>query len=228
MLKDVKYSIYYAGHIFDFKHLTGNYELSKIISKTSKQKFRCILPQDLEQTDSRSVAIRDNDLYTLARCDLALFHFDGTEVDSGTVVEFIVAKMLNIPSVVIRTDFRQGGDQGKDGDPWNLMMSGYPYTKTLAHHSMALYQEHGSRGMQFIIAQSIINEFESLLLEIRQAHLESKEVRSQMVAETVSQYLTILGRCGDSLTDLFKGGEKELQDLICSKFDKLCIPPITL
>jgi hypothetical protein len=83
--------------------------------------------------------VRDQDLLHVVSCDLGLFHFDGSELDSGTVVEFIVSKLLDIPSVIVRTDFRSGGDLGLD--PWNLMCSGYPRTKILLLDAMVSYQK---------------------------------------------------------------------------------------
>ena len=83
--------------------------------------------------------IRDKDIVTLIGCDLALFNFDGPELDSGTVAEFMFAKFADIPSLLLRTDFRRGGDQGED--PWNLMMSFYPRTRTLCLNSLEIYKE---------------------------------------------------------------------------------------
>jgi len=75
---------------------------------------------------------------------MALFNFDGTELDSGTVVEFMLAKFLDLPSVILRTDFREGGDQ-KDGDNWNLMCSFYPRTQAVKVNAMFWYQENLER-----------------------------------------------------------------------------------
>jgi hypothetical protein len=36
-----------------------------------------------------------------------LFLYNGTELDSGTVVEFMFSKFADIPSVIVRTDFRK-------------------------------------------------------------------------------------------------------------------------
>jgi hypothetical protein len=71
-------------------------------------------------------------------CDVGLFHFDGPELDSGTVAEYMLAKMLDIPSVIVRTDFRAGGDSS---DPWNLMLSGYPRTEVITLDAMSIYQK---------------------------------------------------------------------------------------
>jgi nucleoside 2-deoxyribosyltransferase len=133
--------VYFAGELFDHKHLTGNALLAEWIARASEGRYRCILPQDLEQIATRAVQVRDQDLRSVLQADVALFNFDGPDLDSGTVVEFVLAKMLDIPSVILRTDFRAAGDQRTDGDPWNLMCSGYPRTRTIITNGMALYQE---------------------------------------------------------------------------------------
>ena len=79
----------------------------------------------------------------LINSDVALFSFDGVELDSGTVVEFMIAKMLDIPSVVYRTDFRGGsGEEAIDQHEykWNLMVSFYPRTKVIQMNGMVVYQ----------------------------------------------------------------------------------------
>ena len=118
----MEYTIYFAGELFDHKHLIGNALLAAHIERLANGRYRCVLPQDLEQTDSRAVDIRNQDLIGVATCDVALFNFDGSDLDSGTVVEFVYAKLLDIPAVILRTDFRGGGDQDTDGDAWNLMV----------------------------------------------------------------------------------------------------------
>ena len=132
-------TIYLAGELFSAKHLAGNAALAGHISQFSGERFRCVLPQDLPQAASAR-AIRDQDLRALLGCDAAVFHYDGLELDSGTVVEYLFAKFADMPAVLVRTDFRHAGDQ-KEGDPWNLMNSFYPRTSTLWLNSMDLYQE---------------------------------------------------------------------------------------
>jgi nucleoside 2-deoxyribosyltransferase len=136
-----EYTIYFAGELFDHKHLLGNALLAAHIERLSDGRYRCVLPQDLEQTGTRAVDIRNQDLIGVATCDLALFNFDGPDLDSGTVVEFVYAKLLDIPAVILRTDFRGGGDQDTDGDAWNLMASFYPRTRNVTLNAMAWYQE---------------------------------------------------------------------------------------
>ena len=135
------YTTYFAGELFDHKHLIGNAILASHVERLSDGLYQCVLPQDLEQTGYRSVDIRNQDLIGVATCDLALFNFDGPDLDSGTVVEFVYAKLLDIPAVVLRTDFRGGGEQKPGGDAWNLMASFYPRTRNVTLNAMAWYQE---------------------------------------------------------------------------------------
>ena len=148
----MEYTIYFAGELFDHKHLLGNALLAERIARLSDGMYRCVLPQDLEQTHSRAVDIRNQDLIGVATCDLALFNFDGSDLDSGTVVEFVYAKMLDIPAVILRTDFRGGGDQDSGGDAWNLMASFYPRTRNVTLNAMAWYQE--ARGESATVADA--------------------------------------------------------------------------
>ena len=135
------YSVYFAGELFDHKHLIGNAILAEAIERYSDGRYNCVVPQHLEQATDRAVDIRNQDLKQVIACDLGLFNFDGTDLDSGTVVEFMVAKFLDIPSVILRSDFRSSGDQDKDGDDWNLMCSFYPRVRVLGFNAMGWYQE---------------------------------------------------------------------------------------
>jgi len=132
--------IYFAGSLFSHKDLTGNRLLADAVDAGSADRYACVLPQDIETSSHRARDIRNGDFERLLQCDGALFNFDGSELDSGTVVEFIFAKMIDRPSVVLRTDFRTGGDQC-DGDPWNLMCSFYPRTRILLRNGMDEYRK---------------------------------------------------------------------------------------
>jgi nucleoside 2-deoxyribosyltransferase len=163
------FSVYFAGELFSAKHLIGNAMLADAIARCSQRKFICILPQALELRQNQPKTIRDQDILTLLDCDLALFNFDGPELDSGTVVEFLFAKFADIPALLLRTDFRASGDQS--GDPWNLMNSFYPRTKVLWVNSMDVYQSALHREKQDSdpnqtlvdqIAERVINELDAL------------------------------------------------------------------
>ncbi len=134
-------NVYHAGDLFDFKHLSGNLLLSQAIADVSRGRYRTLLPQANEGNKKRNANIRNGDLDMVMSCHLALLNFDGTDLDSGTVVEFMAAKMLDIPCVLLRTDFRNAGDQAVSADPWNLMCSGYPRSRTLLVNALALYNE---------------------------------------------------------------------------------------
>lgn len=135
--------IYFAGELFTHKDLLGNAMLAEAIYAHSNGKFRCSLPQNFEQRKSQPKKIRDEDILSLIDCDIALFNYDGQELDSGTVVEFMFAKFADIASLIVRSDFRGGGDCVGESQilPWNLMTSFYPRTKTLLLNSAQIYKD---------------------------------------------------------------------------------------
>ena len=137
--KPRRLSVYFGSELFSIKHLVGNAYLAEAIYEKSHGRFLCRLPQDCELRGLHPQTIRDQDIRALFECDLALFNFDGTELDSGTVVEFMLAKFADIPAVILRSDLRGAGDQGR-GDPWNLMASFYPRTVTLHMESLIDYR----------------------------------------------------------------------------------------
>jgi nucleoside 2-deoxyribosyltransferase len=135
--KKQSYTIYFGSELFSLKHLIGNAYLAEAIYEKSHGKYLCMLPQDFEPRGKTARAIRDQDIRSLLNCDLALFNYDGTELDSGTVVEFMFAKFADIPSVILRSDLRQGGD---GPEPWNLMSSFFPRTASVIVNSLADYK----------------------------------------------------------------------------------------
>ncbi len=135
------HTVYFAGELFSAKHLIGNAYLAEAVHEKSHGRYLCRLPQDFELRSHHPQVIRDKDIRSLLECDLAVFNFDGPELDSGTVVEFMFAKFADIPCVVLRSDFRAAGDQPAGGDPWNLMVSFYPRSVSVPVHSMALYKK---------------------------------------------------------------------------------------
>ena len=160
------FSVYMAGELFDHKDLVGNALLAEHINRISQGRYGCVLPQNIDITDSPPEDIRNQDLKRLIQADLSIFSFDGTELDSGTVVEFMVAKFLDIPSVIIRSDFRSSGDQGKDGDDWNLMCSFYPRTRIIRFNAMTVYQEAVSKTESIDDAiQELYGKMSSVIIE---------------------------------------------------------------
>jgi nucleoside 2-deoxyribosyltransferase len=168
------FTVYFAGALFNHKDLTGNALLAAHIEQGSDRHYVCVLPQDLEPATTRAVDVRNQDLQQVMMCDLALFNFDGTELDAGTVVEFMFAKFLDIPAVILRSDIRAAGDQGEDGDDWNLMCSFYPRTRLVQVNAMAWYQQarqeadslqDATQQLYRRLAQAVIEELDQVRQE---------------------------------------------------------------
>jgi hypothetical protein len=183
------FSVYFAGELFSAKHLIGNAMLADAIAKCSQHRFVCVLPQSLEQRQNEPKSIRDQNILALLDCDLALFNFDGAELDSGTVVEFLFAKFADIPALLLRTDFRVGGDQL--GDPWNLMNSFYPRTIVLCINSIEIYrsalcqEKQGPNPNQNLvdqIAERVVSELDSLT--------KTPSILSKELAEPVYRWIS--------------------------------------
>jgi nucleoside 2-deoxyribosyltransferase len=180
-------SIYFAGELWNHKDLIGNEILASYIEKCSQERYRCVVPQNLEQATNRAVQIRNQDLKQVMVCDLCLFNFDGTELDSGTVVEFMFAKLLDIPCVILRSDFRSSGDANKDGDPWNLMVSNWPRARVLKLHAMAEYQSafRATGGDLSASTESLYTRIASLVIENFDAVMHEHALASRRVLEPV-------------------------------------------
>jgi hypothetical protein len=137
--KKRSYTVYFAGELFSLKHLIGNAWLAEAIYEKSHGKYRCLLPQDFVWRGRGPRSVRDGNLRALVACDLALFNYDGPELDSGTVVEFMFAKFADVPSVLLRTDLRRASDWR--GVPWNIMTNFFPRTATVLVPSLSDYRK---------------------------------------------------------------------------------------
>ncbi len=155
--------IYFAGGLFSHKDLIGNAMVAEFIERLSQNRYECLLPQNIEFRAADAQSIRDDDIIALLKCDLAIFNFDGTELDSGTVVEYMFAKFADMPSLILRTDFRNGGDS--DSLPWNLMVSYYPRTRNVLMNAASIYRESQKNSELFAenIAKKIVIELDELL-----------------------------------------------------------------
>lgn len=130
-------TVYFASELYGLKHLIGNAYLAEAVYEKSHGRYLCALPQDLEPSGVRPHPIRDQGIRTLIACDIALFIFDGAEIESATAIEFMFAKFADIPAVILRSDLRVGGD---GSDPWTLMASYYPRTVNIILDSLASYK----------------------------------------------------------------------------------------
>ena len=205
--------IYFAGDLFDHKDIAGNLLLAEAIEEVSERRYKVELPQDSECNNLRSVTeIRDRDFELLFTCDCIVANFDGTELDSGTVVEFCFAKMLDMPAVLLRTDFRKGGDNGVD--PWNLMCSGYPRSKTLLISAMEQYHLARKSGQTSAgIVQNMHRNTAKLIVAALDDVFNATPLHSPDEAEDA---MKLCVKCaGGILPDLFP--DERIQALVKSK-----------
>ena len=128
--------VYWGGDLFDLKDLVGNRMLAEAFEQQAAGRWQAVLPQENGSNGERSGSIRDDDMEQLFTADALVANFDGTDLDSGTVAEFCFARFIDIPAVLLRTDFRNHNDTATCPDPWNLMCSGYPRTEVLLYNAM--------------------------------------------------------------------------------------------
>jgi len=192
--KKKSYTVYFASELFSLKHLIGNAYLAEAIYEKSHGKYLCVLPQNIEQRRTTAHSIRDADIRALLACDLALFNYDGTELDSGTVVEFMFAKFADIPAVILRSDFRHGGDQV--GDPWNLMSSFYPRCASVVLNSIGLYKTA-------MHAQTMCEQIALACVRALDRVVAVEPVMPKHLREEVYQWLALMPN--------FRGKQKDLR-----------------
>lgn len=199
--------IYFAGGLFDHKELAGNMLLAKKIELLSAGRYQVLLPQDFESAQTDATSVRNNDYKLLMACDLIVANFDGVELDSGTVAEFCCAKLLDLPAVLFRTDFRNGVERPGAVVPWNLMISAYPRTVNLIINGMDelvrsgrdLDTYHNSIAERIIAAMDDVVAMKPLLPQ----------------EDLLKHYKRTLQLLGGGMSELFT--EQDLQSLISEK-----------
>ncbi len=210
-------TVYFAGELFNAKHLVGNAYLAEAVHEKSHGKYLCRLPQDFELRSHHPQLIRDKDIRSLLECDLAVFNFDGPELDSGTVVEFMFAKFADIPCVILRSDFRAAGDQGPGYDPWNLMVSFYPRAVPVPVHAMALYKKAHAAAKRAALddvtrlagqhstatAQTVCDQIAALVVKGLDRAAKLEPAMPRHLREEVYQWLALMPG--------FRGDEKKLR-----------------
>jgi nucleoside 2-deoxyribosyltransferase len=135
----VPYTIYAAGGLFTQHEIATNVFLKEAVARCSNGKFQLVLPQSKEMRDldgpDAAATIRNVDLVEVVRADFLLARFDGLELDAGTVVEFMMAKALGKPALILRCDHR-GLDSDTFDAPYNLMARNWP--RTIEVHTPSL------------------------------------------------------------------------------------------
>ena len=138
------YTIYSAGGLFTQDELATNVMIKEAVWRLSNGKFQLFLPQsrefqELDQPDIEAY-IRNTDLLEVVKADILLVRFDGLELDSGTVVEYMMAKFLGKPTVILRSDFRSVSFL-PSCEPYNLMIKNWPRTMEIHLNSYGIWAE---------------------------------------------------------------------------------------
>lgn len=151
MKQRLKLTGYFAGALFSAQDLFGNRALGAEIERVSDGLVQIDLPQDLSvQETGNGKGTRSADYLGMIQRDFVIANFNGPELDSGTVAEYMVASMIGIPRVQFRSDFRNVGDvrtyfdssitvRPTEAVPYNLML-GHDESATVFVNSMELYK----------------------------------------------------------------------------------------
>jgi nucleoside 2-deoxyribosyltransferase len=136
------YNIYSAGGLFTQDELSTNILIKEAVWRLSNGQFQLFLPQSRELQELHrpdvETYIRNTDLLEVVKADIILVRFDGLELDSGTVVEFEMAKSLGKPTVILRTDFRRVSFADLC-EPYNLMVKNWPRTVEIQLNSFEIW-----------------------------------------------------------------------------------------
>ena len=118
--------------------------IKEAVWRLSNGKFQLFLPQsrELQELDRPDLEayIRNTDLLEVVKADIILVRFDGLELDSGTVVEFAMAKSLGKPTVILRSDFRRVSFLPLC-EPYNLMVKNWPRTLEVHLNSFEIWAD---------------------------------------------------------------------------------------
>ena len=209
--------IYFAGDLFDAKDLAGNLLLAEALEKASQGRYQVMLPQESESEVKcrTSQSIRDTDFELLFTCDVIVANFDGPDLDSGTVVEFCFAKMVDMPALLLRTDFRNGGDvELPDNQPWNLMCSHYPRTGTAVINAMVCYHEQKMKSSD---SKTLLDNFYREIASKITVELDKVTAEKSWLpaGELLNQYKRAVKSVGGTLESRLSG--EVLEKLVSSK-----------
>lgn len=145
----------------------GNAMLAEAISDLSDRRYCCVLPQNFPERNRTPLEIRDDKLRTLMECDLALFNFDGAEIEAGALAEYMTAKFADMPCVILRTDSR--GESDEVFHPWSPMVQYFPRTEVEVFNAASIYQA--------VFAEFPMTEAEEVLIEERSSEVSRTMVR---------------------------------------------------
>lgn len=161
-------TVYFAGPLFNLQELFGNRQLAHSVQRRSGGRYKLILPQktELQGHHANVKEIRDNDIRHVQDADMVMANINGADLDSGTVVEFMIAKFLDKPALLLRTDFRAMVCDGENVSYYNLMLSNYPRTIFLRIDTLGLLSKkrHNHDVILAQISDEIIRSLDELWL----------------------------------------------------------------
>lgn len=173
MTPEAPLNIYFAGDLFTHKDLIGNAMLAEAIADISDHRYCSVLPQNFPAADKSARQLRDEQLRTLIECDLALFNFDGSELEAGAVVAFMTAKFADIPVVILRTDHR--GHEAEHAHPWSPMAQFFPRCAVEVVDANSIYEN--------VFQEFPITAVRDILIEQRSSEVACTMVR--VIAQAV-------------------------------------------
>ena len=158
----------------------------------------------------------------MVSCDLALFLYEGSELDPGTVVEYMIAKTADIPTVILRTDFRGAGDQGGTGDNWNLMSSFWPRSISVKVDAMLGYKaglaKVGARpGEGALAGEILVEEVASQVVAAFEQVLRLEPRLPPELRDSVYKWLGLMPGFRDGMDE---GNVLDMQRRCADKVDK--------
>ena len=198
-----KYTVYAAGGIFTQHELATNVFIKDSVWRQSNGKFELVLPQskELRELDRPDIAayIRNVDLVQVVKSDLFLARFDGLELDAGTIIEFMLAKFLGKPTVILRCDSRRLGGKSLD-EPYNLMVKNWPRTTEVHYDSLIKFtggfaEEQKMTGKDSTFQTTIKAELKTVMNgidEIAQIIIGGLEAVLEMKSPYPSKYQEIV------------------------------------
>jgi nucleoside 2-deoxyribosyltransferase len=199
------YTIYSAGGLFTQDELATNIMIKEAVWRLSNGKFQLFLPQsrELQELDQPNLEayIRNTDLLEVVKADILLVRFDGLELDSGTLVEYMMAKFLGKPTVILRSDFRSVSYLPLC-EPYNLMVKNWSRTMEIHLNSFEIWAElfsaerlalgdseslHGLMNAELGTLQKSVDEVAKQVISALEAVIEMKSPYPPEYQEIVYQ-----------------------------------------
>jgi nucleoside 2-deoxyribosyltransferase len=177
------YTIYSAGGLFTQDELATNVMIKEAVWRLSSGKFQLFLPQsrEIQELDRSNLEpfIRNTDLLGVVKADILLVRFDGLELDSGTVVEYMLAKYLGKPAVILRSDFRSATFLPECG-PYNSMVKNWPRTVEIQFHSYGTWAELFAEARKNLGSRETLQDYMNAELSTLQQSVD--EIAKQVIA----------------------------------------------